>query len=66
MANNDLINRKHCKEAALRMRRDLRLGWETNQVSKQFLDDLDAKVRNLIMSAVKKHPSVGKTIKYLF
>ncbi|MHC4890747.1 MAG: hypothetical protein ACYTEO_14935 [Planctomycetota bacterium] len=66
MANNDLINRKHCKKTALRMCQDMRLGWKADRVSKQFLDDINTKVRLMIQSAVKKHPSVGKTIKYLF
>ena len=66
MANNDLINRKHCKETALRMAEDMRLGWKTTRVSKQFLDDLNTMVRNRIANAIKRHPSVGETIKYLF
>ena len=63
--NNRLINDKHCKEFALRWTRDTRRGWGANRVSKQFLDDLDTKVRLLIQGAIKRHPSVGKTIRDL-
>jgi len=65
MANSDLINRKHCKDFALRIAGDMRLGWLPERVSKQFLDDLNTKVRNAITSAVTHHPTKGKTIKYL-
>lgn len=64
--NGDLINRKHCKDMALRFAQENRLGWMPNRVSKQFLDDLNAHVRNRITSAIMHHPSLGKTIKYLF
>lgn len=67
MANGDLINRKHCKDFALRIAKDMRTGWMPNRVSdKEFLQDLNTKVRNLITSAVAHHPTKGKTIKYLF
>ncbi len=64
--NGDLINRKHCKEVALRIARDMRKGWLPERVSKVFLDDLNTKIRNTITSAVMHHPTKGKTVKYLF
>ena len=33
------------------------------QVSQSFVDDIEAKVRNLIAEHIKKHPSIGKTIR---
>jgi hypothetical protein len=33
------------------------------QISKSFMDDVEAKVRNMITQHIKKHPSVGKTIR---
>jgi hypothetical protein len=33
------------------------------QVSKSFMDDVEARVRNMITEHIKKHPSVGKTIR---
>ena len=64
--SDSLINRKACKELALRWAQANRTGWQPTQVSKQFLDDLNAKVRLLIQGAVNKHRSVGKTVKDLF
>ena len=64
-SNGSLINRAQCKKFALRWAQENRKGWATNRVSKQFLDDLDAKVRLMIQSAIKRHPSVGQTIKDL-
>lgn len=63
MANNDYINRKHVKELALRFARDKRIGWQPTRVSKQFLDDLNIKVQNMVTKAVMSHRSVGRTIK---
>jgi len=64
--NNGLINRAHCKKFALGWANDNRRGWKPERVSKQFLDDLDTKVRLIIQSAVSRHRSVGKTVKDLF
>jgi len=62
-SSGNLINRAQCKKFALRWAQENRKGWETNRVSKQFLDDLDTKVRIMIQSSIKRHPSVGQTIK---
>jgi len=64
--NGNLINRKSCKELALRWAQANRTGWLPNRVSKQFLDDLNSKVRLLIQGSVNKHRTVGKTIVDLF
>ena len=64
--NGDLINKKHVKEMALRFAQENRTGWQPQRVSKQFLDDLNTKVRNLVTGAIMHHPTIGKTIKYLF
>jgi hypothetical protein len=66
MASNNLINRKQVKAFALRWANDNRRGWLPKRVGKQFLDDLDTKVRLLIQSAIMHHPTVGKTVRYLF
>ncbi|MHC4144438.1 MAG: hypothetical protein ACYSUD_06620 [Planctomycetota bacterium] len=64
-SNNGLINRAQCKKFALRWAQENRRGWAPNRVSKQFLDDLDTRIRNVIQSAIARHPSVGQTIKDL-
>jgi len=63
--NGGLINRAQCKKFALRWAQENRRGWDPERVSKQFLDDLDIKVRLTIQSAIARHRSVGKTIKDL-
>jgi hypothetical protein len=64
--NGSLINRRACKELALRWAQANRRGWMPSQVSRQFLDDLDTKVRLLIQGSVERHRTVGKTVKDLF
>lgn len=64
--SENLINRKACKELALKWADDHRIGWGPKRVSKRFLDDLDTKVRLLVQGAVNRHRTVGKTIKDLF
>jgi len=56
-----VLNRKACKDYALQVSSNHRQG-KFNRVSKQFLDDLEFKVMNLIFKSVKEHPTVGKTI----
>ena len=61
-----LINRKACKEFTLRWATDHRTGWLPTRVSKQYLDDLESKVRLLVQGSVSHHRSVGKTITDFF
>ena len=66
MSSNNLINSAACKEFALKWAQENRQGWNPQRVSGQFLDDLNTKMRTTIQGAIAHHPSVGKTIKYLF
>lgn len=66
MANNDLINRAHCKDFALKWAQENRRGWQPTRISGKFLDDLNTKLRMTIQSAISHHPTVGRTIKDLF
>lgn len=61
--SENLLNRKACRDLALRYARDNRKGCSFERVSKDFLDDVETRVRMLIVKAVKSHRSVGKTIK---
>lgn len=61
--SENLINKSACRELALRYAQDNRRGCSFERVSKQFLDDVETKVRMLIVKAVMSHRSVGKTIK---
>jgi hypothetical protein len=57
-----LINKSEVRKLALRCG-DKRLGWLPTRVSAEFIEDVESKVRSLIMKAVANHRSVGKTIK---
>jgi len=61
--SENLLNRKACRDLALRWGKDNRKGWAPERVSKAFLDDVETRVRMLIVKAVNSHRSVGKTIK---
>lgn len=56
-----LINISHTKQYALDQSKLTRQGKFT-RVSKDFLDRIEAKLRNVIAAEVKAHPSVGKTL----
>lgn len=66
MIEGSLLNRKQCKAFALRWAQEKRPGWVPTRISKQYLDDLEAKMRLWMQESIKRHPSCGKTIKYLF
>jgi len=57
-----LINRKHCRDFALRWAQEKRRGCNFQRVSKQYLDDIETKVMMLIQKSIDSHRSVGKTI----
>lgn len=57
-----LINVKHTKQCALDVSTEVRQG-KFKRVSQDFLNRIDAKVRNLIVAEVKAHPSVGQTLR---
>jgi hypothetical protein len=57
------INAKSCRELTLHLAANHRAAQGFNRVSKEFLERIDAKVRNLILSEVTAHPSKGKTLK---
>lgn len=60
---DSLLNKKACRDLALRWGQERRLGWQPTRVSKAFIDDLECRVRLMITRAVDKHRSVGTTIK---
>jgi hypothetical protein len=57
-----LLNKSEVRKLALRCG-EKRLGWMPTRVSAEFIDDVESKVRSLVMKAVASHRSVGKTIK---
>jgi hypothetical protein len=57
------INAKAVRELALHLASAHRPAQGFNRVSKEFLERIDAKVRNLVLTEVKSHPSKGTTLK---
>lgn len=57
------INAKAVRELALHLASAHRPAQGFARVSKEFLERIDAKVRNLVLSEVNSHPSVGRTLK---
>lgn len=58
-----LLNSKACRDFALAAAKTYRSAHPFERVSKEFLDQLNADLRNVIVNRVKALPSVGKTIK---
>ena len=58
----ELINRKACKEFAVRYAQDMRKGWGPTRCSKQFLDDINSHLTLAIQKSIMMHRSVGQTI----
>jgi hypothetical protein len=57
------INAKSVRELALYFASAHRSAQGFDRVSKQFLERIDAHVRNIVLAEVKGHPSIGKTLK---
>ena len=57
------INQKNCRDFTLEAAKTHRPAHPFERVSKEFLEQLDREVRNLIINKVKALPSMGKTIK---
>ncbi len=58
-----LLNKKAVKSYAHRMQPQVRPGFPFTRISDQFVNDLKGHVMRLINAAMKKHPSIGKTLK---
>lgn len=58
---SSLLNKKHTRTFALNIAKHI--GRERfTRVSKQFMTELEVKVKQTIESAVRQHPSKGKTL----
>ena len=63
MANGKLICEQHVKEFIKLKAERLRPEWDCRQVSQEALDVIEAKLRIMIVGAVKAHPTRGKTFR---
>jgi len=61
MAN--ILNQSATKKFILRRFKELRAGPPMTRVSKQYLDELEAWLKNKIVQDIKSHPSTGVTFK---
>lgn len=61
MANNILICESHVKAYILARAKTLRPGWPCRRVSKQALNEINARVRVMVDKMIKSHPTLGKT-----
>jgi hypothetical protein len=57
-----ILNKAEFRKLVLRCGKE-RTGWLPERVAASFIEDAETMLRMRIMQAVKKHPSVGKTIK---
>ncbi|KKN99001.1 hypothetical protein LCGC14_0142460 [marine sediment metagenome] len=58
-----LLNRAAVKKFILVRFEEMRAGRPMSRVSKEFLDTLEADLRNTIEFEIMRHPSIGKTFK---
>jgi len=65
MSNGKLICESHVKEYVKLKVKNLRPGWDCRFVSQNALDVIDAKLRNIVINAIKRHPTKGKTFRYV-
>lgn len=58
---NRLICESHLKEFIKQKAKSLRPEWDCKNVSQSALDQLEAKLHNIVIACVKQHPTKGKT-----
>ena len=59
---SSILNRKNTKEFALRVSKEKRLGRFT-RISKSAIDRWEARLKNIIVDDVYRHPGKGVTVK---
>jgi len=60
---SNLLNKSKTKRFILLRFRELRAGPPMTRVSSQYLDDLEAWLKNKIIRDIESHPSIGVTFK---
>ena len=58
-----ILNRSAAKKFILIRFKELRAGPPMTRVSRQYLDKLEAWLKNKILNDINSHPSIGKTFK---
>ncbi len=57
----NILNRSSTKKFVLTRFKELRAGKPMERVSKRYLDNLEAKIKNIIIGDIETHPSKGVT-----
>lgn len=60
---SNLINRSSTRKFVLSRFKDLRAGPPMTRVSQQYLNELEAWLKNKIIGDIESHPSIGKTFR---
>lgn len=60
---NSILNQTSTKKFILIRFKELRAGPPMTRVSKEYLDNLEAWVKNKIITDIHSHPSMGVTFK---
>lgn len=60
---SSLLNTEHTKQFILYKTQRLRPGWDCTRVSKEAIEQIEAKLRVMIIQMVESHPTVGKTFR---
>lgn len=60
---SSLLNRSQTKKFVLIRFKELRAGPPMTRVSQQYLDELEAWLKNKIIGDIESHPSIGVTFK---
>jgi len=59
----NLLNKSATKKFILTRFKDLRSGSPMTRVSQEYLNNLEAWLKNKIITDIKSHPSIGVTFK---
>lgn len=62
MAN--LVNRTALKRLILDRRRVIKPAWSADRVSESSLDYIESRMRVLVDDALRRHPTIGVTVKF--
>jgi len=58
-----LTNRSALRTYALQRAAETRPAWAPSQVSKEFLDRMEARLRAIVAAEIQQHPTKGKTLR---
>lgn len=60
---NPLINRSAVRQLILDRAKAIKPAWQSKRVAESSLDYVEARLRNIVDEALRRHPTVGQTVK---